>query len=66
MLFLPILAAVLLLAVAGIQLRTASRALAAQRPDLEPLGPAEPPPLAVLTAPTWAVSNAWRGPDDEG
>ena len=54
MLFLPILATVILLAVAGIQLRTASRALADQRPDLEPLGPAEPR--------RWPCSPRRRGP----
>jgi hypothetical protein len=66
-----LLLATALLVVAGIQLRAAARALADQRPGQRPADtpgtlPAEPPPLAVLTAPTWAVNGTWRGPDDEG
>jgi|1185.fasta_scaffold1893715_2 hypothetical protein len=66
MLFLPILAAVFLFVLAGIQLKAASRALTDQQPDDAGAPGTEPPELAVLTAPTWAVSGTWRGPDDDG
>ena len=69
MLLLPILAAVVLLAVAGIQLRAASRALTEPRPHrIEPAAPSHPDAAqpAVLTAPAWAAGAVWRGPDDEG
>jgi hypothetical protein len=59
------LAAVLLLALAAVQLRAAARALTTEGPDdAQPSGssiPSEP----VLTQPTWAGPAAWLTVDDD-